>query len=433
MRKPTVEAGAPARAMRRPGRRNRSMTTTRVVHVLDHSLPLLSGYSIRSHHALRAQLESRIEPVVVTSPKHGPGAGQERIDGIEYFRTAESAPALAARIPGGAEARLMQRLARRVAEVARTQCSQVVHAHSPVLNGIPALWVARRAGLPVVYEIRAFWEDAGVDHGTHREGSARYRMIRALESWLIRRVDAVGVISKGLAQEVAARGVPDAKIFQIPNGVDTQLFQPAARDVELARRWNLDGALVVGFIGSFYRYEGLDIFLQAWAKVAPDAPRARALLIGAGEAADALRAEARRLGVDGSTIFTGSVAHTDIPRCYSLCDVLVYPRKSMRLTELVTPLKPLEAMAAGKAVVASDVGGLRELIRDRETGMLFPAGDADALAAVLTEVLRAADLRRALGENARRYVCREREWKTLVGVHVQTYARLLNGAGVGAD
>ena len=409
------------------------MNPTRILHVLDHSLPLLSGYSTRSHHALRAQLHWAVEPVAVTSPKHGPAAGAEEIDGVTYYRTPAIAANFAARIPAGAEVRLMQRLGARVRQVARQHDCQVIHAHSPVLNGIPALWVARRTGVPVVYEIRAFWEDAAVDQGTHRENSARYRLIRALEGWLMRRVDAVGVISAGLAAEVASRGVDPTKIFQIPNGVDTQLFQPAPRDPELVRRWGLEDRIVIGFIGSFYRYEGLDILLQAWAKVASDLPRACVLLIGAGETTASLREDATRLGVGSRTIFAGSVPHAEASRCYSVCDVLVYPRKSMRLTELVTPLKPLEAMAAGKAVIASDVGGLRELIRDRETGILFQAGDPDALAQALVEVAQSADLRSALGQGGRRSVCQEREWKDLVKADLDVYARLANGHGTGSE
>jgi len=331
-------------------------------------------------------------------------------------------------VPILAEAQLMRQLAARVRDVVRQEQVQVLHAHSPVLNGIPALWVARRAGIPVVYEIRAFWEDAAVDHGTHREGSLRYRTIRALETWLSRRVDAVGVISEGLAGELAQRGIAPAKIFRIPNGVDTEIFRPMERDPVLIERWGLQGSIVVGFIGSFYQYEGLDVLVQAWAKVAARLRNARLLLIGTGEAMATLRTQVDRLGVAERTVFAGAVPHSEIPRCYSVCDTLVYPRRSMRLTELVTPLKPLEAMAAGKAVVASDVGGLRELVQHRRTGMLFPATDHQALAGVLTELGCDAELRSSLGQNALCWVRTERQWVRLVRAHAETYARLLNGA-----
>jgi PEP-CTERM/exosortase A-associated glycosyltransferase len=399
-----------------------------VLHVLDHSLPVLSGYSTRTHHVLRAQLRSGLQPVAVTSPKHGAAAGQEQIDGVTYVRTPAMPGGVVDRVPAGSELRAMRRVAGRLTQVAGERRSQVLHAHSPVLNGFPALWVGRRLGIPVVYEIRAFWEDAAVDHGTHREGSARYRIIRALETLVMRRADAVGVISEGLAAEVLRRGIAADKIFHIPNGVDTEVFRPMRRDSELEARWDLAGRTVIGFIGSFYRYEGLDLLVQAWAKIADDLPNAVLLLVGAGETVDSLRADAQRLGVEARIIFAGSVPHAMVTRCYSVCDVLVYPRKSMRLTELVTPLKPLEAMAMGKAVIASNVGGLRELIHDHDTGLLFPAGDPDALAQVLREVVRDAALRAKLGAMGLTTVRQQREWTQLVRIHADTYARLLNGA-----
>ena len=401
------------------------MPPIRILHVLDHSLPHLSGYAVRSHYLLRSQRQLSLRPIALTSPKHGSDTAGAEIDGISYLRTPPAPRSTA--LAGIGEFQLMLRLARRLAEVVREQDIQLVHAHSPVLNGIPALWVARRTGIPVVYEIRAFWEDAAVDHGTHREASLRYRTIRALETWLIRRVDAVGVISEGLAREVIARGISPDKVFRIPNGVDTELFHPAARDFELEHRWGLEGKVVIGFIGSFYRYEGLDLLVQAFANLAATCPQACLLLVGAGETADSLRTEVQRLGIESRIVFAGPVPHADIGRYYSVCDVLVYPRKSMRLTELVTPLKPLEAMAAGKAVVGSDVGGLRELIRDHETGMLFAASDPDDLARVLTVLVGRPELRNALGANARACVGCEREWKTLARVYEQTYAVLTNG------
>jgi PEP-CTERM/exosortase A-associated glycosyltransferase len=402
-----------------------TMTAVRVLHVLDHSLPLLSGYSVRSHYVQRAQLNAGIEPVAVTSPKQGPAANDEHIDGLTYLRVPALSRALGGYVPGIRELRLMQRLAVRLAREVRARRIDLLHAHSPLLNGFPALWIARRASVPVVYEVRALWEDAAVAYHRISVRSSRYRLTRRLETWLLRHVDAVGVISQGLAHEIRQRGVPAEKIFSVPNGVDTTRFQPAARDTELANRWSLGDDIVFGFIGSFYHYEGLDLLLRALAARAEHAGF-RLLLIGGGETEAWLRSEAQRLGIASRVIFPGTVPHADLARWYSVCDVLVYPRYSSRLTELVTPLKPLEAMAMGKAIVASDVGGLRELIRNGETGVLFAAGKVDALVDALARVARDADLRDTLGRQARRLVCEQRQWAQLAGVYADVYRRLLN-------
>jgi PEP-CTERM/exosortase A-associated glycosyltransferase len=202
--------------------------------------------------------------------------------------------------------------------------------------------------LPVVYEIRAFWEDAAVDHGTTREGSLRYRMTRALETRACQQADAVTCICEGLQQDLAGRGIPSSKITVIPNAVDPAQFTfgvPA--DTNLRTSLGLEDARVIGFIGSFYAYEGLDLLLAAAPAMIARDPRIRILLVGGGPEESRLRAQAAQLGLAQHVIFTGRVPHQIVNRYYSLVDVLVYARHPMRLTDLVTPLKPLEAMAQG--------------------------------------------------------------------------------------
>ncbi len=147
----------------------------------------------------------------------------------------------------------------------------------------------------------------------------------------------------------------------------------------------------MGFIGSFYAYEGLDLLLAALPQVTARIPDARVLLVGGGPQENELKALAAKLGIEDRVVFAGRVPHGEVQRYYGIVDVFAYPRKSMRLTELVTPLKPLEAMAQGRLLVASDVGGHRELIRDGETGVLFRAGDAASLADAIVRLLGQRD------------------------------------------
>jgi len=262
-----------------------------------------------------------------------------------------------------------------------------------VLNAIPALRVGKRLGIPVVYEVRAFWEDAAVDHGTTREGSLRYRLTRRLETHALRRAAHVFTICEGLRSDIVARGIPPEKVTVIPNAVDVSSFELGGEpDAGLRRQLGLDNCAVVGFIGSFYAYEGLDLLLDALPGMLAVLPDVRVLLVGGGPQEEALKAQARRLGIADKVVFTGRVPHAEVQRYYDLIDVLAYPRHSMRLTELVTPLKPLEAMAQGRLLVASDVGGHKELIRHGETGLLFRAGDAASLADTLLQVVAKKDL-----------------------------------------
>lgn len=404
--------------------------TLRVLHVLDHSIPLHSGYTFRTLAILREQRRLGWETFHLTSPKQGAStATEEAVEGgLRFYRTPTEARA--APLPGLGELALMRALERRLAEVAEEVKPDLLHAHSPVLNAIPAIRVGKRLGIPVVYEVRAFWEDAAVDHGTTREGSLRYRLTRRLETHALRHADHVFTICEGLRRDIAARGIAPERVTVIPNAVDIESFEPGGvPDTALARDLGLAGATVVGFIGSFYAYEGLDLLLEALPALLARRQEVRVLLVGGGPQEEALKAQAAALGLSDKVIFTGRVPHAEVQRYYDLVDVLAYPRHSMRLTELVTPLKPLEAMAQGRLLVASDVGGHQELIRHGETGWLFKAGSAEALAGAIDQLLdhRAQwpDLRRA----GRAFVERERHWAGSVARYRPVFERLVGQGG----
>ena len=400
----------------------------RILHILDHSLPLHSGYVFRTLAILREQRALGWQTLQLTTPRHGKAEGDiEDVEGWRFHRTFRDA-GYGSRIPGVAYLAEMRATARRIEEVAKQGKIDILHAHSPLLNALPALRASRRLGIPVVYEVRAFWEDAAVDHGTTFEGSVRYRATRALETYVFRRVGHITTICEGLRHDIAGRGIPAERITVIPNAVDARDFHyGAAPDRELSAKLGLDRAVVIGFAGSFYAYEGLDLLLEAAHLLVRNHPNLRVLLVGGGPQEAALRAQAARLGLDDRVVFTGRVPHADVQRYYDLIDVLAYPRHPMRLTNLVTPLKPLEAMAQGRMFVASDVGGHRELVRDRQTGFLFKAGDARALARTIDHVLLARNDWIRVREHARRFVESERTWPQSVARYASVYNGLLAG------
>ncbi len=402
----------------------------RVLHVLDHSIPLHSGYSFRTLSILREQRRLGWETFHLTGPKQNSGSlFEETAEGWHFHRTPVPKPGLL-RLPGLAELALMRRLESRLMDLARRVRPHIIHAHSPVLNAIPALRVGRKLGIPVAYEVRAFWEDAAVDHGTTTEGSLRYRLTRSLETWAMSRASHVFTICEGLRGDIEARGIASNRITVIPNAVDIDAFaQGRGGDGVLKSSLGLKGAVVLGFIGSFYAYEGLDLLLEVLPDLLRRRPEIRLLLVGGGPQDATLKAQAARLGVVDKVVFTGRVPHSEVQRYYDLIDVLVYPRHSMRLTELVTPLKPLEAMAQGRLLVASDVGGHRELIRHRETGWIFEAGSAVALASAVDELMARRDQWPGLRRAGREFVERERNWTASVARQQVVYHRLVGRGG----
>jgi PEP-CTERM/exosortase A-associated glycosyltransferase len=395
----------------------------RILHVLDHSAPLHSGYTFRTLAILREQHALGWDTLQLTTPKQGPGdARQETVDGLSFLRTPSRA--------GTGLLAQMRLTAHRLKEAVADSRPDLIHAHSPVLNALPSLWVGRQTGLPVVYEMRASWEDAAVDHGSTREGSLRYRVSRSLESFALRRATQVTTICDGLRNDIVARGIPEQRVTVIPNAVDVGAFRFGAEpDPRLRRELGLEGATVLGFAGSFYGYEGLDLLIEAARRMLPARPALRVLLVGGGPQEQNLKAQAAAAGLQDRVIFAGRVPHAQVQRYYELIDVLAYPRLPIRLTELVTPLKPLEAMAQGRMCVASDVGGHRELIRDRETGFLFRAGDVGELQRVLEELLAQRELWPQIRAQARRFVEVERTWTSSVARYAEVYRRALGQGG----
>ena len=408
---------------------------TRVLHILDHSLPMHSGYTFRSRAILKAQQAAGMEVRGITGLRHTQdSAAAEVVDGLMFHRTPREHGGLAAGLAGMREWREVARFAEAIEALVDEWQPDILHAHSPALCGLAAMKVARRRSIPLVYEIRAFWEDAAVGNLAGREGSIKYRATRALENRVVAGADAVFTICDGLRDDLVARGFPGGKIGISPNGVDLTLFgDPLARDAVLAAELGIGTAgPVIGFIGSFYDYEGLDNLIAAMPLLRARHADAQLLLVGGGPMDAVLRAQATASSAADAIIFTGRVPHTQVERYYPLIDILAYPRKRSRLTDLVTPLKPLEAMAQRRILAASDVGGHRELIVDGSTGTLFPADDpqgcADALAD-LTDRKSDWDAMRARGiDHVRRY----HDWAINIRNYQSVYHHLVGRDANGA-
>lgn len=401
----------------------------RILHILDHSIPLHSGYTFRTLSILREQQALGWKTFHVTSAKQGStSAMEEHVDGMHFYRTPPTNGVLA-KAPVFNQIEVIRGLARRLKEIIPVVRPHILHAHSPSLNAIAALSVAKDFGIPVVYEVRAFWEDAAVDHGTSKELGLRYRLTRSLETHALKHADAVTTICDGLRKDIVQRGISADKITVIPNAVDVEKFDMVgSADPGLKQALGLQGNRLLGFIGSFYAYEGLDILLRALPLMLSAAPDLRVLLLGGGPQESALRELARTLGIQDKVVFAGRVPHDQVQKYYELIDVLVYPRLSMRLTDLVTPLKPLEAMAQGRLLAASDVGGHLELIRDGETGVLFRAGDPASLAEKVSALLNKQDQWQSLRQAGRNFVETERNWRNSVARYRGVYGRLTGAA-----
>jgi len=395
----------------------------RILHIFDHSLPLQSGYVTRSLGIIRGQRARGWETIHLTTPRQESLIDVESVDGLTFYRTRM----VGTRIPVLRELLEIWATRNRLLEIVAREKPDVIHAHSPVLNVLAALAVAKRVGLPVVYEVRALWEDAAVDHGTSREGSLRYGLSRAADTFAMRRADFVAPICEPLRHEIVDRGIEPERVAVVPNAVDRSLVEAGGIAEPVSPLRAVLGAeqkTVLGFVGSFYGYEGLDLLLRAAHRLRERRNDILVLLVGGGPEEERLKALAAELKLGDCVCFTGRVHHSEVGRLYDLIDLLVFPRKRSRLTDLVTPLKPLEAMALRKPVLASDVGGHRELIRDGETGFLFPADDEAALTDQIEDLVTRPERRASVIGPGWSFVSTERTWDRLCDRYAEIYGKL---------
>jgi glycosyltransferase involved in cell wall biosynthesis len=292
-----------------------------------------------------------------------------------------------------------------------------------------ALALGERLGLPVVYEVRGFLEESWRSHfGSSVEDSDRYRLSRAVETSCMRRATGVVTLSETMRSEIISRGGIDPKhVVVIPNGVDLEQFEPGPRDEALAADLGIrPDETVVGYVSTFNHYEGIHHLIAAVGQLRRRGRAVRLLLVGDGDERSNLEALAAEEGLlaGAGAIFTGRVPYVSIGRYYRTMDIFVVPRTNDRVAQLVTPLKPYEAMAMEKAVVVSGVAALREVVHDGQTGLVFPPDDATALADVIDSLVDDPRQRRDLGLAARDWVAANRTWAENGRRYLEFYQRL---------
>jgi PEP-CTERM/exosortase A-associated glycosyltransferase len=394
----------------------------RILHVVGRSLPhVQTGYSLRTQAVASSQKFAGFDPHIVTSLgfpwNHGFSDAPERdlVNGITYHRLRSL------EVPGPLDERLTHTVSAAV-DLAYRVRPAVVHAASDFQNALVGIQVGRALGVPVVYEVRGFWEESWLAgrEATARD-SDRFVGRRNLELRCMLGADRIVTLSDGMKKHIVALGVPENKITIVPNAVDVNVFHPVAPDRTLATELGLEpGAPLLGYVSTFFEFEGIRHLIAAVAELLGRGRCVQALLVGDGPVRPMLEALARELGVDRHVTFTGKVPHREILSYYSLIDVFVVPRTKDSVSQLVTPLKPLEAMATARALVASDVAALRDTVIEGVTGLLFKPEDARDLADVVEPLLEDPERRAELGDAARRWVSLHRNWRS----NGERYSRL---------
>lgn len=394
----------------------------RLLYILNYTLPQVSnGYATRGQGLALGMQEDGVDVVCLSRPGFPLDlkTPQEFIEsdtvgGVTYLH--DPAPILlgtsnmSAYVPAAAEV-----IGKRIIELR----PQAVLAASNFNNALPALIAARRLGVPFWYEVRGFWEITRLSKEPEIEGTFNYQLQRAFETYVANHADRVFTLTQPMKEELIARGVEEKRIELVPNSCDPSRFVPRPRDAELARQLGIPRDVpVIGYVGSFAPYEGLEDLADACARLRNDGYTFRLLLVG-GETGEGsqrgpvtleIERIAKEKGLGDWLIMTGRVPHEQVEGHYSLIDIAPFPRKSQPVTEMVSPLKPLEALAMEKAVAVSSLRALTEMIADDETGVVFEKDNLDSLTDVLARLLSDTELRHRLGKRGREWVAAERTW-----------------------
>lgn len=401
----------------------------RVLHLLTNSLPhTASGYAQRSHSIMVAQHQEGWEVLGVTRLGYPVQVGKlgarssDDVDGVSYRRL------LPCRLAATMDARLQQQ-AEELLSVALEFRPSVLHTTTHFVNGMVVRAVAEALDIPWVYEVRGQLADTWAStRGAAAHDSEKYRLFQQREAEVMRDADLVVTLGEAMKANIVSAGVPTERVLMAPNAVGGQfLMEPL--DTATARRelGIAEGGHYIGTVSSLVPYEGIDDLIAAFEKLANIQPDLRLLIVGDGVSMPSLKEQARRTAFGDRIIFTGRVSKDAAVLHHQALDIFVVPRKDLHVTQSVTPLKPVEALASARPVIASDLPALREIVTDGRTGTFASPGDPEDLAAKLMWLLGSKSTRAAFGTTGRSEVLRERTWASNAVKIAGEYDRLTKG------
>ena len=445
-----------------------------VLHILANGPPDVNGYAIRTQMILKHQ-KSSMNVIGLTSPwypQRESMINEYQLDGIDYYRTihplhrkekipishkiiryqtkkelnnasqsvngnkkppsnifvkAIRAPGYFARIGWKVveEKILIKYFTKRIIEVAKQNNAEIIHAHTPYRVGLPALKAARKLGLPFVYEMRGMWEETAVANGRWIRNGPAYRRFQNYETKVLRKADSVICISETLKKEAISRGVNPEKITVVTNAVEKDMSKKKSKSSSLkSAKESLNASKttkVVGYIGSLREMEGVDLTAKAVAKLVEKDHDIRFFVLTGENGQAELRALCKKLGIADKSTIMGPVPHEEVPVFYDLIDLFIVSRPETRVTKLVTPLKPFEAMAMGKAVIASKLPALEEIIQHEKTGLLYTPDNLESLVDSIEKCIQDDDLTKSLGDSAKDWIKENRTWDIVVKNSLKAY------------
>lgn len=287
------------------------------------------------------------------------------------------------------------------------------------LFNIAGLRFAQQRGLPFVLEVNA----PLIDEASRYRSLVLIDLAKVVEEYLFGNADHIITVSAEL-KEYVSKIAPQARVTVVPNGVRVEHFQDTGvsdHDDGLA---DLDSSdFIIGFVGSLKPWHGVEILIDSFAEFVSSYKKSRLLIIGGDKRLiRRFKKEYHKQGLDGKVVFTGAVPYEKIPSLLQKTDVLVAPYPDLQ-DFYFSALKIFEYMAAGKPIIASDIGQIASILKNQETAMLVPPGDGKELHDAIVRLKKDPGLRSKLGENALSEVRQKHTW----GQRVEIISKILEG------
>lgn len=399
----------------------------KVLHILYQSYPNISGSSTRTKDILINQKKFGLSPICITSPfQKGEKVqnGIEMIFGIKYYRCynnvdnyiiSEDNKGLFSRL--GKLTRILN-FQKIILKIVKSESPDILHAHAMFFCAIPAIRIGRMYNIPVIYEVRSLWEDRRKDSNPF---NLYYQLeniiLRAIETYCMKKANHIVSISEKLKDDIVKRGISSNKISVVGNAVDLEFIEK--QNFKINKRVN--SSLNFGYIGSISPIEGLSILIELFKEKFEGL---NLLIYGSGKISE-VQGIITQIGNSKNIKYFGLLKREEIYKAYENIDVIINPRIMLPITDTITPLKPLEAMAFGKIVIASDVGGMKELIIDGYNGFLFKSGSILDLEYCIKRVLHLENNENeSIRKNSKNFINNKKSWLINAGLYSNIYKQL---------